>query len=150
MRSQILDKLLTSGGATFLSSVRISFRQRNVNYAKERTEMKKTLLLMCVLAGMALASPKSFTVTLYEPSVIGGTELKAGDYKCELKDQKLVIKNGRETTEAGVKVETGEAKYASTSVRYNNGDGKMKVQEIRVGGTTMKLVLDQAGAAVSE
>jgi len=26
----------------------------------------------------------------------------------------------------------------------------MKVQEIRVGGTTMKLVLDQAGAAVSE
>jgi hypothetical protein len=150
MRSQILDKQLTSGGATFLSLVRIPFRQRDVNYAKERTKMKKTLLLMCVLAGMALASPKSFTVTLYEPSVIGGTELKAGDYKCELKDQKLVIKNGRETTEAGVKVETGEAKYASTSVKYNAGDGKLKVQEIRVGGTTMKLVLDQAGAAVSE
>ena len=112
--------------------------------------MKKALLLVCALAGMAVASTKSFTVTLYEPSVIGGTELKAGDYRCELKDQKLVIKRGRETTEAGVKVENGEAKYASTSVRYDTGDGKSKVQEIRVGGTNMKLVLDKAGAAVSE
>jgi hypothetical protein len=112
--------------------------------------MKKALLLVCLLAGMALASTKSFNVTLYEPSVIGGTELKAGDYKCELKDQKLVIKHGRETTEADVKIETGEAKYGSTSVRYNAGDGKMKVQEIRVGGTSMKLVLDKADAAVSE
>jgi hypothetical protein len=112
--------------------------------------MKKALLLVCLLAGAALASTKSFTVTLYEPSVVGGTELKAGDYKCELKDQKLVIKHGRDTMEAGVKIENSEAKYASTTVRYDTGDGKMKVQEIRVGGTTMKLVLDKAGAAVSE
>jgi hypothetical protein len=112
--------------------------------------MKKTLLSMCLLAGIALASTKSFTVTLYEPSVIGGSELQAGDYKCEVRDQKLVIKRGRETTEAEVKVETNEAKYGSTTVRYNTGDGKMKVQEIHVGGTTMKLVLDRAGAAVSE
>jgi len=112
--------------------------------------MKKALLLMGLVAGMALASTKSFTVTLYEPSMIGGTELKAGDYRCELRDQKLVIKHGRETTEASVKVENGEAKYASTTVRYNTGDGKSKVEEIRVGGTTMKLVLDKAGAAVSE
>lgn len=112
--------------------------------------MKKTLLFLCLLAGAALASTKSFTVTLYEPSVVAGTELKAGDYKCEVKDQKLVIKHGRETTEADIKVENGEAKYASTSVKYNTGDGKLKVQEIRVGGTTMRLVLDQAGTTASE
>jgi hypothetical protein len=112
--------------------------------------MKKTVLLLCLLAGAALASTKSFTVTLYEPSVIGGTELKPGDYKCELRDQKLVIKRGRDTTEADVKVENNDAKYGSTTVRYNVSDGKPKVQEIRVGGTTMKLVLDRAGAAVSE
>jgi len=112
--------------------------------------MKKALLLMGLVAGIALASTKSFTVTLYEPSVIGGTELKAGDYNCELRDQKLVIKHGRQTTETAVKIENSEAKYASTSVRYDTGDGKSKVQEIRVGGTNMKLVLDKAGAAVSE
>jgi hypothetical protein len=104
--------------------------------------MKKALLFVCLLAGMALASTKSFTVTLFEPATIGGTELKAGDYRCELQDQKIVIKHGHVTTEAAVKVESGEAKYSSTSVRYANADGKNKVEEIRVGGTNMKIVLD--------
>jgi hypothetical protein len=53
-----------------------------------------------------------------------------------------VIKHGHETTEAAVKVESGEAKYSSTTVRYANADGKNKVEEIRVGGTNMKIVLD--------
>jgi hypothetical protein len=104
--------------------------------------MKKALLFVCLLAGMALASTKSFTVTLFEPATIGGTELKAGDYRCELQDQKIVIKRGHQTTEAAVKVESGDAKYSSTTVRYANADGKNKVQEIRVGGTNMKIVLD--------
>jgi hypothetical protein len=112
--------------------------------------MKKAMLLASLLAGLALANTKSFTVTLYEPAVVGGTELKAGDYKCELRDQKLVIKHGHETTEAPVKVENSDSKYASTSVRYNTGDGKQKLEEIHVGGTNMKLVLDKAGATVSE
>jgi hypothetical protein len=104
--------------------------------------MKRALLFVCLLAGMAFASTKSFTVTLFEPATIGGTELKACDYKCELQDQKIVIKHGHETTEAAVKVESGEAKYSSTTVRYANADGKNKVEEIRVGGTNMKIVLD--------
>jgi hypothetical protein len=91
---------------------------------------------------MAFASAKSFTVTLFEPATIGGTELKAGDYRCELQDQKIVIKHGHQTAEAAVKVESGDAKYSSTTVRYANADGKNKVQEIRVGGTNMKIVLD--------
>jgi len=104
--------------------------------------MKKALLFVCLLAGVALASTKSYTVTFFEPSVVGSTELKAGDYKFEVQDQKIVIKNGHDTTEATVKVETGDTKYPSTSVRYANADGKNKVQEIRVGGTNMKLVLN--------
>ena len=104
--------------------------------------MKKAVLLVCVLAGMALASAKSFNVTFFEPSVVGGTELKAGDYRFELKDQKLVIKHGRQTTEADVKVENDAAKYPTTTVRYANVDGKNKVQEIRLGGTNMRLVLN--------
>jgi hypothetical protein len=104
--------------------------------------MKKALLFVCLLAGMALASTKSFTVTLFEPATIGGTELKAGDYRCELQDQKIVIKHGHDTTEAAVKVETAESKYSSTTVRYASADGKNKVEEIRVGGTNMKLMLD--------
>jgi hypothetical protein len=91
---------------------------------------------------MAFASTKSFTVTLAQPAMLGGTELKAGDYKCELRDQKIVIKRGREITEAAVKVETIEAKFPSTAVTYSSADGKNKIDEIRVGGTHMKLVLN--------
>src|SRR5580692_9228144 len=104
--------------------------------------MKKALLFTCLLAGMAFASAKSFTITLFEPATIGGTELKAGDYKFELQDQKIVIKHGHDTTEAAVKVETGDAKYPSTTVRYGSADGKNRVEEIRVGGTNMRLVLN--------
>jgi len=104
--------------------------------------MKKVALLACLLAGMAFASAKTYVVTFFEPAVVGGTQLKAGDYKLEIQDQKIVIKHGKDVAEAPVKIETGEAKYPSTSVRYGNVDGKNKVQEIRVGGTNMKLVLN--------
>jgi hypothetical protein len=104
--------------------------------------MKKAALFVCLMAGMAFASAKTFTVTLFEPAVVGGTELKAGDYRFELQDQKVVIKHGHETTEANVTVENSDAKFPSTTVTYANADGKNTVHEIRVGGTHMKLVLN--------
>ena len=104
--------------------------------------MKKALLLVCLAAAVALASTKSFVVKLYQPSIIGSTELKPGEYKIEVGDQKVMIKHGKEVTEAPAKVETGDAKYSSTTVRYAAGDGKYKIEEIRIGGTNMKLVLD--------
>jgi hypothetical protein len=106
--------------------------------------MKKVVLFACLVAGMALASAKSFTVTLFEPSLIGGTELQAGDYELQLRDQnqKIVIKHGRATTEASVKVETVDSKFPTTSVRYAEAEGKNKVEEIRLGGTNLKLLLE--------
>jgi len=104
--------------------------------------MKKAILFVCLLAGMAFAGDKFYTVSFLVPATIGGTELRAGDYQFEVQDQKIVIKHGRKTTEAGVKVETGDAKYGATSVRYQNADGKYKVQEIQVGGTNMKLLVN--------
>lgn len=104
--------------------------------------MKKAVLLVCLLAGMALASTKSYRVTLYQPSVIGGTELMPGDYKVEVQNEKIIIQNGKQSTEAGVKVENADRKFSATAVRYSNGDGKYRVQEIRLGGTTMRLVLN--------
>jgi hypothetical protein len=53
-----------------------------------------------------------------------------------------LIKRGKETTEATVTVQNNDSKYSSTAVTYANADGKNKVQEIRIGGTTMKLVLN--------
>jgi hypothetical protein len=103
--------------------------------------MKRFLLVFATLA-LAVASAKTYPVTLFETSVLAGAELKAGDYKLEVKDSKMVVTQGRRSVEAPVKVENGSAKYSSTSVRYSNGDGKFEIKEIRIGGTNMKLVVN--------
>ena len=103
--------------------------------------MKKILILFVVLGMAVIASAKSYSITLFEPSIIGGSELKPGDYKLELKDEKVVIRKGKQIGEAPVKVETADSKYSTTTVRYRNGDGKYRIQEIHLGGTNMKLVV---------
>jgi hypothetical protein len=103
----------------------------------------KRLLFSFVLAGLAVASAKTYTVNLFQSAMVGTTELKPGEYKVEVVDQKAVIRNGKIESQAPVKVETGEAKYDTTTVRFSNADGKMHVQEIRLGGTKTKLVFNE-------
>ena len=105
--------------------------------------IKKIVVLFTVLGLAMVAGAKSYSITLFQPSVIAGMELKAGDYTLELKDEKVLFKRGKQIGEAAVKVETVESKYASTSVRYRNGDGKYHIQEIHLGGTNMKLVINE-------
>ena len=102
---------------------------------------KKVLITLAALGMAAIASAKSYSITLFQPSLIGGAELKPGNYSLEVKDQKVVIRQGKLTSEAPVKVEHADNKYGSTTVRYTNGDGKYHVQEIHVGGTDLRLVL---------
>lgn len=102
--------------------------------------MMRKVLFSLVTFALVTASAASYRITLFQPSVINGTELKAGDYKLEHSDSKVVISKGKQSVEAQVKVEKGEAKYSATSVRYANGDGKYRVQEIRLGGTATRLV----------
>lgn len=101
--------------------------------------MKKLLLGMTTLA-LVTASAASYRVTLYQASVINGTELKAGEYKIEHEAGKVVIRAGKQSVEAPVKVESSDVKYSTTSVRYLDGDGKNHVQEIRLRGTKTRLV----------
>lgn len=104
--------------------------------------MKKLLLSFATLALAAASAATSYRVTLFETSTINGTELKPGEYKVTLKDNTAVISRGKQSIEARVKAETAESKFRSTSVRYQNGDGKYRVQEIRLGGTNTKLVFE--------
>src|SRR5215469_10308642 len=82
---------------------------------KESDSMKKRFLVLAAALGLAaVASAKSYSITLFQPSTIGGTELKPGDYTLELKDQKVVIRKGKQTAEAPVKVESADGKFSST------------------------------------
>lgn len=104
--------------------------------------MKKLLFGFSTIALAIASAAVNYKVTLFQPSIVAGTELKPGQYKIEVDNNKAVLKNGKTVVEADVKVETGDEKYPSTSVRYANADGKYKVQEIRVGGTNTKLVFN--------
>jgi len=81
-------------------------------------------------------------VNLHMPAMFGGVELTPGEYKVEVNDQKAVIRNGKIHGETAVKVENGDTKYGTTTVRMEKAGDKMKIQEIRIGGTTMKLVVE--------
>lgn len=105
--------------------------------------MKMKALFLCLLTAAAtFAAGSSYRVTLFQSSNVNGTELRPGDYKLELADNKAVISKGKQSVEAEVKVETAESKFSSTSVRYQSVDGKMKIREIRLGGTNTRLVFN--------
>ena len=105
------------------------------------TKTVKFVALFLVLA-LAASAASSHTVTFFQPSTVSGTELKAGDYKLVMDNDKVVIQKGKEKVEATVKVETADSKFSTTSVRYSDQNGKMKVTEIRLGGTNTKLVFN--------
>lgn len=105
--------------------------------------MKTTILLSTVTLALAtFASAATYSVKLTSPVVIDGKELKAGEYKVEVKDTTAVIRSGKDSTEVKVKTESNEKKYDSTTVRFTQADGKNTLEEIRIGGTKTKLVFD--------
>jgi hypothetical protein len=100
-------------------------------------------LTFLAFAGMAMAGMKTYTVQLYEPAMLGVTELKAGEYQLQVDGNKAVVRAGKSEAEAPVKVETGGAKYPTTTVRLAESGGKQRITEIRLGGTTTRLVVGE-------
>lgn len=94
-------------------------------------------VLALAIAG---AASGTYRVKFFEPSVIAGSELKAGEYRVAVEQNKAIIQSGKKSVEANVKVEDAPEKYRATSVIYNNADGKYLVREIHIGGTHTKLV----------
>ena len=110
--------------------------------------MKKMIFAFAAVMTMAVASASTHTITIYEKSSLNGVELAPGQYKIEVNGDKLMIKNGKKLIEAPVTVSNGPAKFASTTVRFKNTDGKYAIQEIRVGGTTMNVKVNNADSSV--
>ena len=102
--------------------------------------MKGKLALCFAIAGLMLAHAKSYSMNLYQPAMAGGTELAPGEYQVELVDQKAVITRGKTRAETAVKVANADKKYSTTTVSLATGNGKARIQEIHLGGTTTKLI----------
>jgi hypothetical protein len=103
-------------------------------------KLARLLLSGCVLSlGMGMAA-SSYTVKVVDPTWIGQTELKPGDYKVQIEGQKAQLKMGKTVIEVPAKMETGSTKYSFTQLGTKVVDGKAKLEEIDFGGTNARIV----------
>ena len=108
--------------------------------------MRKTLFLSLFAFALAIAvGASSYTLNLQKPAVVNGTELKAGDYKVEVNGTKATIRNKQTSVDAEVTVETMPSKTYQSTACCLGEDGKYKLQELRLGGTNMKLLFKDGG-----
>ncbi len=96
----------------------------------------KILIAFSTLALAIASAAPSYSIKLFDPATLNGTQLKPGEYRLEVKDNKAVLKLGKQVVEAPVTVENTPSKIGTTSVKSVNG----QIQEIRLGGTTTKLI----------
>ncbi len=100
------------------------------------------LVLSVVLSSLVLADTAKYTVRVFDPLTVNGQTIKPGEYKMSLENSKATFHVGKEKIEAAVKVEEGNEKFNSTSVRFAQENGTNKIMEIRLGGTKTKLVFN--------
>jgi hypothetical protein len=114
--------------------------------------MTKNLIALFVLFAVAIAwAASGYNITLSKPAIVGGTELKAGQYKLELNGDKVTLKGKKSSVEADVTIENGSNKFDQTSACCLGEDGKYRLQEIRVGGTNTKVTFkENSGMAVGK
>jgi len=100
------------------------------------------LAVVIAFAGTVPAPGSSFRVNISQPSVVKGADLKPGDYKVSMGAEKVTFTDGKITVDAPVKIETAPEKFKATAVRYVTENGKNILSEIRVGGTTTRLLFN--------
>jgi hypothetical protein len=107
--------------------------------------LKRFVLAFAILA-VALATAgtvpgsHTYTITIVQPTVVNGTQLKPGEYRLLVDVTKVELKKGKDSIELqNAKVENGDTKFDTTAIRYM-GD---KLAEIRIGGTKTRVVIAQ-------
>jgi len=99
--------------------------------------LNKIAMGLLTAGALTLSAAETYKVSLHQDAVVDGKQVKAGDYKIEIKDNTAVLKQGKQSIEVSVRTETAPSKFASTQVQYTNSNN---LQEIRIGGTNTKLV----------
>ena len=91
---------------------------------------------------LTIASAKTFTINIFEPAVLGATELRAGEYRLELTGNKIVVRSGKLAVEANVTVQKMPNLNKANSMRIEITGGKRLIRDIRLGGTDLELVVN--------
>ncbi len=107
---------------------------------------KFVLTFLAAGAIMASAASGTYKVSVLENSVIDGKQVKAGDYKIEMKDgNTAILKHGRDVVEVPAHEKTVANKFPTTELQYDNQN---HLNQINIGGTKTAIVFTP-GAGVA-
>ena len=95
---------------------------------------------LCTLATGIASAASSYNVTLRAHTVVAGKELKQGSYRVHMDGNNATIKGEGGSVQTTVTPTQNETKFTSTNVQYHLIDGKFDLDEIRLGGTSTRLV----------
>lgn len=102
--------------------------------------------LMFALAASAAPKNKKQDVTLFNDTVVAGTQLKAGEYQVAVEGNTATFyRNGKEVAKSAVEGQDAGHKMTSTSLVYAP-DGH-QLLELRLSGSTSRLVISGSTAA---
>jgi hypothetical protein len=108
--------------------------------------MKKLMLGACVFAlGIATAA-STYHVKIADPTWIGTTELKPGEYEVKVDADKVTFKQGKNVIAVSAKIETNASKFSDTQMDIKTENGQAKLRELDLGGTKSKIMLTDATA----
>src|SRR2546423_5815967 len=100
---------------------------QKLTHKEKNTMIRRSLLVLSMISIAVASAASNFRVDLYQPTVINGTSFKPGEAKLEIKENKAVLKQGKTTAEANVKVETAKDKFLYTTVGYkDSGNHEIK------------------------
>lgn len=102
----------------------------------------KTRVLSLALLALSAAAAKDFTISLYQPAVVAGKSLPAGEYKLAVHGDTAVISDWKDKVESPVKVVESDRKYSTTIVEYNTANGRNVITAIKIAGTKTRLVFE--------
>lgn len=104
--------------------------------------MLKRMVILALL-GVSLASAKTYTFTVSEPTQAGRVQLKPGEYtvKAEGPQVQLVDPTGHRI-DATAKVETTDHKFDQTAVFSSTMDGAPQIRAIELGGSKNRVVFE--------
>lgn len=90
-----------------------------------------------MLAGLSIASAKSYDLVMTEPAKAGQVELARGEYKLKVDGTNAIfteVNTGKSVT-TPVKITTTDKKHDSTAVETSKTADGQKVQAIELGGS---------------
>jgi hypothetical protein len=97
------------------------------------------------LASLGIASAKSYDIFLNEPTMVGNTELKSGEYRLKVEGTQAVFTDveSLKSWTAPVKIENGAKKFGQTVVESAHQGDMAHISSIDLAGSNMKLEFGQ-------